>query len=199
MKKLAVAITTFILFLTSVQFATIANARTDSNSIQNNCANLETGLIRQTRSLNCSPNELPIGIGPVTAGATRPTKMDSFLENRIKLAQAVGAKEGFRLNITSGWRSLEYQQMLFNRAIVSNGSIEEASKWVLPPEFSNHPWGLAVDINYKQGKPEAAAWLESIGFRFGLCRRYKNEWWHFEPLVAPGRSCPVLEDYPVAK
>jgi hypothetical protein len=197
LKKLAVAFTTLILLLTSVEFAAPASARTDSTSIQNNCANLTTGLIRPTRSLICNPNELPIGIGPITAGVTRPKKMDSFLENRIKLAQEMGALEGYRLNITSGWRSLEYQQMLFDRAIVSNGSIEEASKWVLPPQFSNHPWGLAVDINYKQGKPEAAAWLEAIGYQFGLCRRYKNEWWHFEPLVAPGQVCPMLEDYPV--
>ena len=188
-----------ILLITSVEFATPANARTDANSVQNNCANLTTGIIRQSRLLRCNPNELPIGLGPLTPGITRPAKMDSFFENRIKLAQAMGSLEGYKLNITSGWRTLEHQQMLFDRAITNNGSVEEASKWVLPPQFSNHPWGLAVDINYKQGKPEGAAWLEAIGFRFGLCRRYKNEWWHFEPMVAPGKVCPMLEDYPVAK
>jgi D-alanyl-D-alanine dipeptidase len=41
--------------------------------------------------------------------------------------------------------------------------------------------------------------LEANGYRFGLCRRYENEWWHFEPLVAPGTQCPALEEYPVAK
>ncbi len=74
----------------------------------------------------------------------------------------MGALEGYRLNITSGWRSLEYQQMLFDRAIVSNGSIEEASKWVLPPQFSNHPWGLAVDINYKQGSQKQQLGLKQL-------------------------------------
>jgi hypothetical protein len=62
-----------------------------------------------------------------------------------------------------------------------------------------HPWGLAVDINYKTGRPEGAKWLEDNGYKFGLCRRYENEWWHFEPLVAPGEKCPPLEQYPVAK
>jgi D-alanyl-D-alanine carboxypeptidase len=35
-------------------------------------------------------------------------------------------------------------------------------------------------------------WLEVNGYKFGLCRVYENEWWHFEPLVAPGQQCPAL-------
>jgi LAS superfamily LD-carboxypeptidase LdcB len=70
--------------------------------------------------------------------------------------------------------------------------------WVLPPKKSNHPWGLAIDINYKVGGEKgekAAAWLEKNGYKYGLCRRYVNEWWHFEPLVAPGQKCPKMEPY----
>jgi hypothetical protein len=37
-----------------------------------------------------------------------------------------------------------------------------------------------------------AQWLEVNGYKFGLCRVYENEWWHFEPLVAPGQQCPAL-------
>jgi hypothetical protein len=34
------------------------------------------------------------------------------------------------------------------------------------------------------------------GVRFGLCRRYANEWWHFERLApAIGQRCPPLERY----
>jgi hypothetical protein len=47
---------------------------------------------------------------------------------------------------------------------------------------------LALDINY----PAGAAWLESNGARFGLCRVYGNEWWHFEGVIAPGQPCPAM-------
>lgn len=55
--------------------------------------------------------------------------------------------------------------MLYQRAIKRHGSAEAASKWVLPPEKSNHPWGIAIDINYGVGGTKgkkAAAWLEKM-------------------------------------
>ena len=36
--------------------------------------------------------------------------------------------------------------------------------------------GGAVDV----GPARAATWLEEHGDRYGLCRTYKNEAWHFE-------------------
>ena len=52
-----------------------------------------------------------------------------------------------------------------------------------------------IDINYGDGGSKgkkAAAWLEKNGYKYGQCRRYENEWWHFEPVIAPGGTCPVL-------
>jgi hypothetical protein len=40
--------------------------------------------------------------------------------------------------------------------------------------------------------PAGALWLERNGWRFGLCRVYANEWWHFEGVIAPGERCPAL-------
>jgi hypothetical protein len=62
---------------------------------------------------------------------------------------------------------------------------------VLPPQFSHHPKGLAIDVNYP-GDKAGTYWLETNGSRFGLCRVYANEWWHFEGVVAPGGICPAL-------
>ena len=43
---------------------------------------------------------------------------------------------------------------------------------------------------------EGAAWLEEHGVRFGLCRRYDNEPWHFERLAAAkGSTCPAREPH----
>jgi hypothetical protein len=56
---------------------------------------------------------------------------------------------------------------------------------------SHHPWGTAIDVNYPD-EPVGAGWLEINGHKFGLCRIFDNEWWHFEPVIAPGWKCPAL-------
>ena len=71
------------------------------------------------------------------------------------------------------------------------GSETEAAKWVLPAQSSNHPKGLAIDVNYPMD-PAGAIWLERNGWRFGLCRVYANEWWHFEGVISPCERCPAL-------
>lgn len=191
----------WLLFVAILVFlmSSLGSPASADQKIVNICIHKKTGYVRQSAIATCLPAELPVGAKALTAGKVRPKQMNSFFANRIKIAQLMGRKEGYELKITSGWRSIEYQEMLFNNAIKENGSVAEATKWVLPPQYSMHPWGLAVDINYKTGRPEGAKWLEDNGYKFGLCRRYENEWWHFEPLVAPGEKCPPLEQYPVAK
>ena len=158
------------------------------------CARKSNGVVRSITEGLCTRNELSLGAGPITKAAKRPVKLRAKMSNRVKAAQAAGKKKGYVLRITSGWRSLSTQKYLFNRSIKNNGRNQ---KWVLPPELSNHPWGLAVDINYKSGKKAGAKWLEKNGYKWGLCRAYKNEWWHFEPLTTPGKPCPAPIPYPV--
>ncbi len=52
----------------------------------------------------------------------------------------------------------------------------------------SHVTGQAVDI----GPPVADDWLIANGSRFGLCRTYANELWHFELATEPGGVCPPL-------
>jgi len=87
--------------------------------------------------------------------------------------------------------SLARQKILFANAIRKYGSVAKASRWVSPPYVSHHPWGVAIDVNYPD-EPVGAGWLELHGFKFGLCRVFENEWWHFEPVIAPGWKCPKL-------
>ena len=51
--------------------------------------------------------------------------------------------------------------------------------------------GNVIDINYPHDSGRAG-WLEIHGSEFGLCRIFENEWWHFEPVIAPGWKCPDL-------
>ncbi len=162
------------------------------------CAKKATGKVRAITEGSCTKKERSLGAGPIVRGETHPSALAPQFKARYEAAKAAAAKKGHTLAITSGYRSLERQEMLYQRAIKRHGSAEEASKWVLPPEKSNHPWGIAIDINYGVGGTKgkkAAAWLEKNGYLYGLCRRYENEWWHFEPLVAPGQQCPVMEPY----
>jgi D-alanyl-D-alanine carboxypeptidase len=121
------------------------------------------------------------------AGALEPHLSQAFSRARTAALAA-----GLDLQINSGFRSAAEQQRLYDAAIAKYGSPEKARHWVLPPAESDHVKGLAIDV----GSPAAAAWLEKHGVRFGLCRRYLNEWWHFE-LLAPalGQRCPALEPY----
>ena len=127
-------------------------------------------------------------VGPVYAkpGAT---SINPELQKRFNEAKAAAELEGINLYIQSGYRSIELQTQLFKNAIDKYGSADEASKWVSPPSVSRHPQGIAIDVNYP-ADPVGAKWLEVNGFKFGLCRVFENEWWHFEPNIAPGQTCP---------
>jgi LAS superfamily LD-carboxypeptidase LdcB len=168
---------------------------TPTPSVIDNCAAKSTGKIRKISSGECAENEWSLGAKKLTKGKNRPKALRAQMKARFKAAQKAAGKKGHSLNITSGWRSLAYQQTLYDRAIARHGSASAASKWVLPPKKSMHPWGLAIDVNYGSGSKAAAKWLEKNGYKYGLCRRYDNEWWHFEPLVAPGTKCPAREPY----
>lgn len=162
------------------------------------CANTSTGDVRKVIQGVCNTSEISLGTQRITRPKNRPSDLVSQFKARYEAAKVAAKLNGHTLAITSGYRSLAQQQILFDRAVKRNGSIAAATKWVLPPEKSNHPWGLAIDINYRVGGAKgkkAAAWLEKNGYKYGLCRRYDNEWWHFEPLVAPGQKCPKMEPY----
>ena len=66
------------------------------------------------------------------------------------------------------------------------GSPEAAARWVAPPDRSQHVAGDAVDLGR-----DAASWLAVNGARYGLCRVYGNEPWHYELRPdAPTHGCP---------
>jgi hypothetical protein len=144
-----------------------------------------------TEIIGCMKEEQSLGSTQITAPSEDVFDLNSKVKIRFLAAQAQAELEGVDIYITSGYRSKDRQLVLFNEAVKKYKSVEEASKWVLPPDLSHHPKGIALDVNYPTG-PAGAQWLEVNGYKFGLCRVYENEWWHFEPLVAPGQGCPAL-------
>jgi hypothetical protein len=162
------------------------------SSIPLSCMNKITFEVRLTNTVkDCVATELSLGATEIKHGLNYPTKINSQLMVRFAAAKAAAEKDGQRIYIASGFRTLERQKYLFATAVKKYGSEAEAAKWVAPPYVSHHPWGLAIDVNYPN-EPVGAGWLEINGAKFGLCRVYENEWWHFEPVIAPGGRCPAL-------
>ena len=94
-------------------------------------------------------------------------------------------RHGVLIGVTSGYRDLDQQRLLFRREVHRTGSAWAARPRVLPPDESAHVRGIAVDVR----PPAGAHWLDRHGGKHGLYRMYDNEWWHFEyhPDVRPRR------------
>ena len=158
------------------------------------CFNVRDLTTLMTTNRICPTTHAFLGDGPLTESATADglvSQVHPLLLTRFNTAAAFAKADDIKLFITSGFRSLNRQAFLFKREVEIRGSETEAAKWVLPPEYSHHPRGLAIDVNYP-GDKIGALWLEENGSRFGLCRVYANEWWHFEGVIAPGQVCPPL-------
>ena len=156
------------------------------------CFDAVKGSLRSTNvASGCMENEESLGESEYLISTENPTDLNQFLKVRFLAAQAGAKKEGITLAITSGFRSYERQAILYKAAVKKYGSEALASRWVLPPDISHHPLGLAIDVNYPDDHL-STLWLEENGYVYGLCRPYENEWWHFEGLTAPGQPCPAM-------
>ena len=115
-------------------------------------------------------------------------QLDPALLKAVQDAANTAKQEGVDLRINSGWRSIGFQQRLFDDAVRSYGSVDIARQFVASPEVSKHVVGQAVDI----APVDADKWLIRNGAQFGLCQIYANELWHFELAVDPQGNCPPL-------
>jgi D-alanyl-D-alanine carboxypeptidase len=115
-------------------------------------------------------------------------RLDPALLTAIQQAATAAKADGVTLTITSGWRSPEFQQRLLDNAVRTYGSVAVARQYVETPTGSKHVIGQAVDV----GGTGADQWLIANGARFGLCRIYANELWHFELAADAMGNCPPL-------
>ncbi len=115
--------------------------------------------------------------------------LDPDLLEALRRAATDAGDDGVALVVDSGWRSPAFQERLLAEAISRYGSADEAARWVATPKTSPHVTGDAVDI----GPSGATAWLSTHGARYGLCRIYRNEPWHYELRpAAADHGCPRM-------
>lgn len=114
---------------------------------------------------------------------------DEWHERRLMRAEAAAALEemfaaaeedGIYLAGVSGYRSYEYQELLFT-SYVSTDGLELAQRYSARPGQSEHQTGLAMDISGSTGECAAddcfagtpeAEWLAANAHKFGFIIRY---------------------------
>lgn len=116
-------------------------------------------------------------------------RLDPALLAAVQEATRAAAAQGVEIEINSGWRSVGFQQRLFDDGVRTYGSVDAARQFVASPQTSMHVTGRAVDV----GGPGAAAWMSRNGPRFGLCQVYANELWHYELTADDNGACPPMK------
>lgn len=137
------------------------------------------------------PGDIPPKAGPHDAfDLTDPTiaNLEPALLEAVQAAAGDARDDGVPMSVTSGWRSRNQQQRLFDEAVDEYGSEEEALKYVATPDTSAHVTGDAVDL----GPTDAMSWLSQHGSDYGLCQTFANEAWHYELSTTPGGECPEM-------
>jgi hypothetical protein len=104
-------------------------------------------------------------------------RINSQLLPHLIRAGEIAANNGCTLVISSAYRSIEKQTILWNNALKKYGSAEKARKWVAPPGKSPHNFGLALDMRL-EGRNCRLSLIE-IMCQAGFVN-YAREGWHFE-------------------
>ncbi|GAA3026831.1 hypothetical protein GCM10010528_05620 [Gordonia defluvii] len=141
---------------------------------------------RSTAAVLATVTALAVPAAAAADAAPAPTGgLTPQLTAAFQNARSHAQREGVALWITSGKRSWAEQDQMWREGIRTYGSPAVARRWVLPPGESSHVTGRAIDV----GPLAGAQWLARTGPRWGLCRTYANEWWHFEVAPTP---CPRM-------
>lgn len=143
----------------------------------------------QRTSLGRRHGAVPDGLPVSDDDSPAVANLDPALLDALRRAAADAAADGVVFVVNGGWRSWAYQEQLRRQGIAQHGSEAAAARWVTTPDRSAHVRGQAVDI----GPPAARTWLAEHGARYGLCRIYRNEPWHFELRPeAVDHGCPPM-------
>lgn len=124
--------------------------------------------------------------------AARPDSFSGFSDpfSQALASMLRDAPEDVRIGITSGYRSPETQERLWQEALAKYGSEAEARKWVAPPGKSQHNHGQAADLSYMS--PAAQEWVRANAKQYGLAFPLDNEPWHVELSSARAQPANAL-------
>ncbi len=105
--------------------------------------------------------------------------------------------------LTSGLRTKEYQQKLYDEDLKQNSSA--VSTLVALPGYSEHHTGYAIDFSNNDEYKANSEWFIENSYRFGFIQRYRedkkditgieNEPWHFRYVGQPHAYLIKQNDY----
>lgn len=126
------------------------------------------------------------------ASELNPEALDAFYQMKQDAKE-----QGITLNIRSGFRDTNTQEILFNTYAQRDG-IEKANRYSAKPCHSEHETGLAIDITNSNtsksigdwfNETDEAKWLYENAYNYGFILRYPNgkehitgykyESWHY--------------------
>lgn len=110
----------------------------------------------------------------------RPQRLTPRAAGRWRTMQAAAARDGVRLLLVSGYRSVDYQAGLIRRKLEAGQSIEEILAVNAAPGYSQHHTGEAIDVATPGFRPlteefegsPAFRWLERRAGEFGFSLTY---------------------------
>lgn len=91
------------------------------------------------------------------------------------IAEAPGA-----VTVTSGYRTPERQQELWDQNAAKYPDPEVRDNYVARPGHSSHNYGLAADLSF--ASPEVQQWVHDNAAKYNLQFRMDHEGWHVEPI-----------------
>ncbi len=135
------------------------------------------------------------------AATTAAISVEKSMIRPLKLMMGDARKNGHSLVVVSGYRSKAKQQSILKSTIAQykhryKNYLQRANEAVMPPGYSEHETGLAVDIFSNKhmtfdsfSNSSEAKWLSENAYKYGFILRYpkgktnitkiKFEPWHF--------------------
>ncbi len=124
--------------------------------------------------------------------------VSSIVSRMFTFLKLEAIKNGYDIDIMSGYRTYQYQNIIYNNLIKDKG-LNYAFRHIAPPGASEHQLGLAIDIcinrcdkcytEYDIINFDEIKWLHRNAHRYGFILRYPNdkeeitgykyEPWHF--------------------
>jgi D-alanyl-D-alanine carboxypeptidase len=103
--------------------------------------------------------------------------------------RTAAAGEGVTLLLVSAFRSLDYQVGIFKRKLEKGQTIEQILHVNLPPGYSEHHTGRAIDIATPGAPPLTEEFEQTLAFRWLATHAGR---WHFKMTYPRGNQHGVI-------
>jgi D-alanyl-D-alanine carboxypeptidase len=143
------------------EYTDVVTVKTKSHTVTKNGATYIKGILIANKSYPLSSSYNPGGLTTETSAA-------------FKRLQQAAKNDGINLWISSGFRTYERQQTLYNNYVARDGK-QAADKYSARPGYSEHQTGLALDVNNPSSSfddTNEAKWLASHCADYGFIIRY---------------------------